>query len=814
MTYILSASSALFALFMAFVLLKDQRALNRYRDAVGAWIVSLRVEMDEAGWISKGSLDKIVDDLPVPTPPRGIKLGKHGLPPAVEADLEQLFDSHNKEYLLRQKKRRESFFRNVERNPLTAEQIEACVCMDDNVQIVAAAGSGKTSTMVAKAGYAMLEGIAEPEEILLLAFNRDAAEELGDRIRDRLSGMPGVENVTAKTFNAFGMAVIGSATNLKRSVPMWVSEAGEDTRMISRIIDDLSASDPGFAIRWAMYRTVFARDLGKPGEPEAPDTYDKGTFGFRAASGDLVKSMEELAIANWLFFNGIEFEYETPYEHKVADAEHVQYRPDFRYPGIDLYHEHFALDQQGRAPAHFRKYVEGVEWKRRTHEEKGTSLIETHSWQVRSGEAFRKLDEELRRRGVVPTPDPNKEPVTRPYIDNIGMAMLIRSFQQHAKSNGLDTKSLRANAEKHAVHGYGARIRAFMEIYEAVSEEWDRRLRLEDGVDWEDMLIMAAELIEQGRYRSPYTLVLADEFQDSSRSRVRLLKALTACRDDVRLCVVGDDWQGINRFAGADISVMTEFENEFENSTRMALTTTFRCPQELCDASSEFVQANPVQIRKTVRTTNERQGNSMVAFGYNDPDRAGRHLQKRLERLHAHQSGSDPDDPKLKILLLGRYKSDRPVDLELWQRRFGDRIAITFKTVHSSKGTEADYVVILNLQEKPKSLSFPSTREDDPILQIPMPEPDPFPLAEERRLFYVALTRAKRQVWLYADTVNQSRFVRELMKNRRVKMTQIDGEAAVPCPKCGKGSMVARSSEYGSFISCSQFPACNHKTKA
>lgn len=789
---------------------------RQYRLAVGEWRDALLAEIDGSGWISKGTLSEIVASSAPPVSPGGIPLSPNLLPPSVERTIQDAFDRHNEEHLRLQRERLARFFGTVERNPLTEEQVQACVCMDDNVQIVAAAGSGKTSTMVAKAGYAMLENLAEPSGILLLAFNRDAAEELGTRIRDRLADMPGVEQVVAKTFNAFGLSVIGEATSIKPSLPKWVTEPGEDLRMISRIIDDLSAERPDFAMEWALYRTVYARDLGTMGAAEEPDAYDRDTrwFGFRAASGDLVKSMEELAIANWLFLNQVEFVYEDAYEHDTRDAEHGQYHPDFHYPGIGLYHEHFALDREGNAPPRFQGYVEGVEWKRRLHAEKGTDLIETQSWQMRGGQGIAHLAEELRGRGVELRPDPGRKPATPPFIDNEGMAKLLRVFQQHVKGNGLDRETLRGRVSAHAATGYAPRIRSFMTIYEAVSDEWDRRLRAEGGVDYEDMLLMAAELIEQGRYESPFTLVLADEFQDSSRSRVRLLKALAGCREGVRLCVVGDDWQGINRFAGADISVMTEFESRFDNATRLALTTTFRCPQELCDVSSEFVQANPVQIRKSVRTTNQRVGSSLVAFGFEEPEDAVRHLERRLDKLHRSQGRHDDGTPRrLTILLLGRYRKDEPADLARWQRRFGDRIDIQFRTVHRSKGLEADYVAVLNLIEQSKGLSFPALREDDPLLQIPMPEPDPFPLAEERRLFYVAITRARRQVWLYTENRRQSRFVQELVRNGRVQVTTAAREVPVQCPKCSHGWVVVRQGPYSSFNACSRFPQCDYRSK-
>jgi DNA helicase-4 len=101
--------------------------------------------------------------------------------------------------------------------------------MDDNVQIVAAAGSGKTSTMIAKTGYVLHENIARPDQILLLAFNKSAADELGERIRVRLADFPGIEAVTARNFHSFGLHVIARATGRKPSLARWLEQPGGGT---------------------------------------------------------------------------------------------------------------------------------------------------------------------------------------------------------------------------------------------------------------------------------------------------------------------------------------------------------------------------------------------------------------------------------------------------------------------------------------------------------------------------------------------------------------------------------------------------------
>ncbi|WP_287292673.1 3'-5' exonuclease [Mesorhizobium sp.] len=127
-----------------------------------------------------------------------------------------------------------------------------------------------------------------------------------------------------------------------------------------------------------------------------------------------------------------------------------------------------------------------------------------------------------------------------------------------------------------------------------------------------------------------------------------------------------------------------------------------------------------------------------------------------------------------------RPVSCRPCDS--WKRRFGDCLDIEYRTVHASKGLEADYVFVLNLFEG--SRGFPNQMDDNPVLQIAMPAPDPFPVAEERRLFYVALTRASRDVRIYPSLTKPSRFIAEIQHLGKLEVEAIDGEAIYPCPTC------------------------------
>ncbi|MFK3844752.1 UvrD-helicase domain-containing protein [Stenotrophomonas sp. NPDC078853] len=765
-------------------------------------------------WIPKGTASRFLASNPAP------KHQTKSWKQAVGDDsplttLRSQFDKANTQHAILVRLKRGDFFAKVEKNPLTEEQIHACICMDDAVMVVAAAGSGKTSTMVAKTGYALHQGLATPEQILLLAFNKATAEEVGQRIAEQLKGVPQVEKVRSNTFHAFGTDVIAKATGKKPSLAPWVdpSNPGGDVREVGDIIRTLSEQDKAFKRDWDLFRVVYARDVGKWNEPDVPDAYANGVRGFRTARGEVVKSKEERTIANWLFYNGVRYVYEQPYEHDTATTHHRQYFPDFYYPEGKLYHEHFALNDRGQAPKHFGDYLDGVKWKRKIHKEKGTALFETTSHGLMTGEAIPALEQTLIQYGIQPVFDPNREATGLAPVHEQDLARSFRVFQQHVKNNGLTHRNLVDALAAQSEDGFGARLRLYLAIYERIAAEWEKRLKSGGFIDFEDMLILAAGHVESGAYKSPYTLILADEFQDSSRARIRLLKALSGqTSPPAHLCVVGDDWQGINRFAGSDITVMTEFEKTFDHATRLSLTTTFRCPQDLCDVSSQFVQANPAQIKKKVKTTNPLTKTPMLAYGFADQANIAPYVEKQL--AHMHQLLVDgkltpAKGTRMTVMLLGRYRNDEPAALKAWQRKFAERLSIEYRTAHGSKGLEAEYVFVLNVVQG--TMGFPSQIQDDPALQLAMPVPDPYPYAEERRLFYVAMTRARKQVRFYTVLGQPSQFLVELGKKNGLEIQPIDGDALETCPRCSAGVLTQRDSRFGPFLACSRFPACDYK---
>lgn len=727
----------------------------------------------------------------------------------VRHEFRKLVAAANQQVLRNELTARREFLDRVESRPLTEEQASAVVTFDNRVQVIAAAGSGKTSVMVARAAYSILRGFVPADRILLLAFNKDAAAELQERVTRRLAAA-GIasEGLRAATFHSFGLSVIGQATGRKPRLAPWL-DGGGDVQMVSRIVDDLRDRSSYFRVRWDLYRLLFARMADEPDAGE-PDDYDYTTkqTGYKTFNGETVKSQGERMIADFLFLNGVRYEYEKPYVHDVADAAHSQYRPDFFYPDIDVWHEHWALDRHGRPPAEFIGYAEGIEWKKSVHHSHGTTLIETTWATILDQSGFQPLADELKARGLPLDWNPDRPTPGAEPLKHEDLARLMRSFLTHVKSNSLTREALeRRLAATRKVSRYRAQL--FLGLFWEIYEQWQARLAADDAIDFEDMLVQAADHLEAGRVDMGYELVLVDEFQDASRARTRLTKALVD-KPHRYLLTVGDDWQSINRFAGADLSVMTGFQDWFGESQQLRLQTTFRSPQSICDTASGFVSKNPRQFRKQVRSVQPEYGPPVSLVRVSRPEAVMGAVAAVLDELsRGVRAGEVPPGPSrtVKVDVLGRYRFDR--DTVPPQPRPG--LDVSFRTVHASKGLEADYVILPNVSSG--TYGFPSEVVDDPVLALAMTEADPYPYAEERRLFYVALTRARRRVTLIGVQGKESAFVAELIADGRVEFSHLSTvEFADPCPACGKGVLVVRRQRVSGrqFLACNAFPRCTY----
>lgn len=714
----------------------------------------------------------------------------------------------NATFIERELVRSREFFDQIEARPLTEEQRRAVVIDEDRNLIVAAAGSGKTSVIVAKAGWLVRRSYKSPSEILLLAFAKDAQSEIQERIQNRLGEEIGSE-LTAKTFHGLGTTIIGEVETRRPSLANVAEDPAALFDLLKSTIRDL-LSDQSFAkvmVKWfqsffALYKSELEfKNLGEYW------SYIRAN-GVRSLKGEQVKSFEECEIANYLYLNGINYIYEQAYEHDTATSARRQYKPDFYLPDAGIYIEHFALSASGNTPPFINQaeYLQSMEWKRQLHRQHGTVLIETFSHEKAAGKLTEALEAKLAVHGVLPSPIPASAVFS--ILEEQGrvdtFTRLAATFLQHFKGG---QQTLAAVRQRAASTRDLQRALAFLEVFERIFERYEGWLRQRQEVDFHDMITRATEHVEAGRYSSPYRYILVDEFQDISQGRARLLKALLRQNPETQLFAVGDDWQAIFRFAGADIALMRNFGREFGNSELISMGTTFRCVDRIADVATKFILRNSAQIPKKV-TSGKKAAEARVHLCFAENN--GSDLVKvALERISLEVQQQQLANS---VLILGRYNHLKPENLAALKRRFSN-LDLEFKTIHRSKGLEADFVIVAGLTAG--KYGFPSEISDDPLLDLVLAEKEGHANAEERRLLYVALTRARQRVFLLAETASASAFLTELSRDG-YDVTSLSGATVnkVQCPRCTDGQLMRRQAEGRVFFSCSYWPHCDYSESA
>lgn len=710
------------------------------------------------------------------------------------------------------------FFDRIEKNPLTPQQRLAVVTDEDATLVLAGAGSGKTSVIVAKAAYLIERGIRDPDEVLLMAFGKDAAAEMSARIKERTGAQ-----VTARTFHALAYGIIAETLG---TAPPLAPLATDDVAFIAElraILADMVAKGGAAAELLVMWFADFFYPQSDEFDFDSLDDYYSyiEAQNYRSLKGDLVRSREELEIANWLYRNGIEYDYEPDYEHPIEGTGRKGYTPDFRLTESGVYIEHFGVsktvDANGQtflrtAPYVDRaEYLAGMEWKRAIHREHGTVLVETYSYDRREGGLSLALHERLAPY-VTLAPLPPEQLFDR--LNDLGQVdsftRTLGTFLRHFKGA---RKTIADCAARQGKSKDDARASAFLNLFARVYEAY--QARLDTRIDFEDMINRATDLVKSGRYKSPFKHLLVDEFQDISAGRAELLLALKAQHADARIFAVGDDWQAIYRFAGADIHLMRAFGQKFGGSFAgksdvhavVDLGRTFRSVDRIALPARHFVLRNPAQIDKQVKSAGTAQ-TAAIRIAWCDRGAEDAQLEQVLGRLNATANGAK----KSSVLLLGRYRFLQPAQLSALSRKFS-HLTLRFLTIHSSKGLEADHVIILGMRAG--EMGMPSERIDDPILNLVLPTPELFRHAEERRVFYVALTRAKASVTLIAQRQSPSSFVRELLEMPEYGVEEIGGEtgSAPKCPTCG-GPMKILPRASGNWLICEHERLCGTKLPA
>lgn len=735
---------------------------------------------------------------------------------------------YNEEFLKHELERFSPFFDDLGGVSLADEQREACVRLEDSNLLIASAGSGKSATMVGKVAYVLQKGLYTQSDILVLAFNKKAADELKERIARQLGVAEDDLNCRVTTFHALGWSIIEEVDGKPPQLANWIESANGEARFIDKIINELAATDAKFRSSWLDLLTLYPKaDIPLPAFDSIEEYYryiadnnGKRPDAIGTMAEIHVRSLQERSIVNWLWLRRVKFEYEKQIKVPDTDEPDGPYRyikPDFYYPESDTIHEHFAIGSDGTSP--FPNYVEHATLKRQAYARIDTDFFETRSAHADKGNLLAILEKELRNRDIQMGSRSDEEilaavspTVVTHYHKIIGICV------KHIRSSRLTLDVLMKKAEE--LHDK-VRARHFVGVVYRVAELYSRKLEESDRIDFDSMIGDAVQMVETGQYTSPYSLILVDEFQDISVPRAALIRALKHQQPFNKVFAVGDDWQSIYRFTGSDITIFTDFEANFGTSWQGRLQRTYRCNQLLADTAASFVQRNPKQLKKSVISSRPAISHSIRVV----PVRVEKYKEREafrdaamqiLQRLDRHL-GSQADEWKtadrerLTVLILWRYNNLDP---------FGGRpptfehIEVSGLSFHRSKGLEADYTILLDVSEG--DYGVPSRIEDDELLNLVIPLPEDFAYAEERRLFYVALTRASRGTFLLTNNIRPSRYIRELCEvgPGAVRFETAEGRKIERCPKCHEGNTIKITESDGSaYRACSRRPACDYKFK-
>lgn len=689
--------------------------------------------------------------------------------------INRLVKRHNEEvinYLLDIHK---EFFDNCLRYPLDKQQRRSIISEEDNCLVVSSAGSGKTSSIVGKVKYlTKIKGIP-PERILLISYTNKAAAELTERMATK--GLKGY------TFHKLALDIIGKATCIKPSIC-------DNTDALFIEIYKTLLNKKSFKRSVVEYFTDYQLDEAeweRLKREKQEQLSEQKNIRLKATVPDMdgkvvyVRSEQESKICFILSSLGVNFRYEEQYEHQLADEMHSQYRPDFSiYFNIDgetkrIYLEHFGVDEHSLVPAWFAKdknityeeankiYNDGITWKKSAHEKFGTKLLVTSSADFQHHNIKEKLRQQLVEAGV-PIHEKSDEELYELVLAKgskreKAFIRLVATFATLLKSSCKSIKDILFQAKT----AYDERsVFIIKHIFQPVYECYSKSLEDSNKIDFTDAILQATEICRTS-HPVKYDYIIVDEFQDISVDRYNFLKALREGNPPAKLYCVGDDWQSIYRFSGSDMALFNQFPDYFGPTEINKIETTYRFGEPLVSLSSRFIQQNTAQISKNIHSFNGKAITELEFCPYDRPNYC-----KTIGELVS----SIPLDKT--IFLLGRYSFDDYYLSFMYQlvkenNRFYYIIngrKIEFLTVHKSKGLEADYVILLRCNKD--TYGFPSLVSDDPVLGYVLTQNDNFPFGEERRLFYVAITRAKTKTFVLYDKKYPSVFVDEFLHPEKI----------------------------------------------
>ena len=751
--------------------------------------------------------------------------------------ISDLVNQHNQDFINNKMISEKEYLDNIlkEIDPvikLDDDQRRVVLTDEDYCLVIAGAGAGKTTTVAAKVKYLVEKLNVKPEEILVVSFTNKAVEELRDKIKNQLH-----IDCPITTFHASGNAILHKQNDEKLNIVQneklyFILEDyfNESVLTNEKLVDDLvtffasycDAPADEIVDKAILFNkiasssfTTLRSELGEYEKKIIPS----GDKKYVTIQNEQLRSNEEVQIANFLYLNNIEYEYEPKYKFNI-EGSIKPYTPDFiiKQGDKEAYIEHFGVTQDGYSNRYSKeeleKYQKAMKDKVALHKQHGTTLICTCSKYNDGRELTEHLREKLEENGFILTPKDNKE-VMKKISEQDGsryvrkLINLVDRFIGNFKTNGYTVQQF----DEWQLSANNVRTKLFLRICKECYLEYERYLNKHNAIDFSDMINKSAILLKESeavRSQIKFKYIIVDEYQDISRQRFNLVEALHT-NSNAKIIAVGDDWQSIYAFSGSDITLFTKFSEIMGYAELLSITKTYRNSQEVIDIAGNFIQKNSSQIRKSLKSP-KTITDPVIIYSYDSKlkdkgasARSGaiynqaKAVEIAIEQILEYDKQSEKKSSS--ILLLGRFGFDGK-NLErsgLFEYKDSSKVKclkypklnITFMTAHASKGLGYDNVIVIN--GKNETYGFPSKIEDDPVLNYVIKRDNTIDAAEERRLFYVAMTRTKNRVYFIAPEQNPSEFLLEIKNDYKNVVLKGEWNEEVSdqnkfkksCPICG-----------------------------
>lgn len=680
---------------------------------------------------------------------------------------------------------------------LDDDQRKVILTDEDYCLVIAGAGAGKTTTVAAKVKYLVEKKNIDPKQILIISFTNKAVGELKDKINKDLN-----IQCPITTFHSAGNAILRKKTDEKLNIVEANFLYGTIRNYFLNKMKDKKTAD-NIILFFGSYfdsqyegdsKQEFLNHIAKSDFSTLKSNLNEYQYSFVerntnkkiTLNNEIVNSAQEVQIANFLYLNGIDYEYEPNYPYYILVAK-KRYTPDFliKQNGKQYYLEHFGISEDGEnnkyTKEELEKYKKSIKDKIAIHKKHNTRLLYTFS-QYNDGKGLLEhLKQLLNENNIELNPKPSKDVLEKltaiqenKYVSK--MVYLICDFINNFKVNGYTEEQFYSFIRTTK----SERTKLFLEICRECYLEYQKALVRNNAVDFQDMINEAARALRDVatlKEKLDFKYIIIDEYQDISRQRFDMAKELSKVTN-AKIIAVGDDWQSIFAFSGSDVTLFTQFCEKMGYGEELKITRTYRNAQEVIDIAGGFIQKNDTQIKKSLISP-KHIDDPVIVISYNDSSRRLEQTARDGGPLHQMAKALEfaigdivsKFGDKSSILLIGRYGYDG-AQLERTALfsyiEYGNKVKsnkypnvkIDFLTAHSSKGLGYDNVIIINAKDA--VYGFPSKIEDDPVMKLVIKQHNEMEYAEERRLFYVALTRTKNRVYIIAPEKHPSQFVLEI----------------------------------------------------